>query len=118
VSVLELRVSDLEGAASFYRDVVGVPLHLDDAGPDAPHYEAWWPPTPQTDHLYLAFWAEADPERRSRLSLGFAVDDLDLVHERALAAGVSVLSPPADFEYGRQSRYLDPDGNEVSISKR
>jgi predicted enzyme related to lactoylglutathione lyase len=118
VSVLELRVADLERTAQFYRDVVGVPLHLDDAGPDEPHYEGWWPPTSQTDHLYLAFWAEGDQEKRSRVSLGFAVDDLDEVHRRALSGAVSVVSPPADFEYGRQARYLDPDANEVSISQR
>jgi predicted enzyme related to lactoylglutathione lyase len=119
LSVLELRVADLEGAARFYRDIVGVPLHLDDAGPDAPHYEGWWPPTSSTDHLYLALWEESDPQRVSRVALGFAVDDLEAVHERAEARGdVTVKSPPADFAYGRKAIYLDPDGNEVSVSQR
>lgn len=34
VSVLELWVAELERTAAFYRDIVGVPLHLDDEGPD------------------------------------------------------------------------------------
>lgn len=117
--MLELRVADLERAASFYRDVVGVPLHLDDAGPDAPHYEGWWPPTSETDHLYLALWEESDAQRISRVAVGFAVDDLEAVHARAVARGdVAVTSAPAAFAYGRKASYLDPDGNEVSVHQR
>lgn len=118
LSVLQLFVADLENTAAFYRDVVGIDLGLDDEGPDAPHYEGWWDATEDRDYLYLAFWGEPDAAKRTRLSVGFLVNDLDVVHARAVAAGISVLIPPGESPYGRRAEYLDPDGNRVSVGQR
>lgn len=116
--MLELFVGDLERTVSFYRDVVGMALSLDDAGPDGPRYEAWWPATADRDYLYFAFWEASAPDARTRLSVGLLSDDLEAVHRRTEAAGVEVTSPPADGPYGRRAEYVDPDGNRITVGQR
>ena len=46
------------------------------------------------------------------------VDDVDAVHARALAAGLSPEAPPRDAEWGERYFHItDPDGHEVSIAR-
>ena len=48
----------------------------------------------------------------------FYVSDVDAVHARALAAGLSPSMPPRDAEWGERYFHLsDPDGHEISIAK-
>jgi predicted enzyme related to lactoylglutathione lyase len=41
---------------------------------------------------------------------------LDRLHEQAQNAGVTVLHPPREEPWGLTARYLDPDGNIVSMT--
>ena len=46
------------------------------------------------------------------------VDDVDAVHERALAAGLSPTMAPADAPWGERYFHIDdPDGHEVSFAR-
>src|SRR5439155_27136168 len=49
--------------------------------------------------------------------LGFMVDDLGLIHERLLRAGVEVVSVPEEKPWGRTASFRDPDGNEVGLTE-
>lgn len=65
-------------------------------GPGAERGGAFW-----------TYWSLARPE------------DVDAMHRRALAAGVSVLAPPADQPWGeRELRLAHPDGHVFRISSR
>ena len=46
------------------------------------------------------------------------VDDVDAVHERALAAGLSPTMAPSDAPWGERYFHIDdPDGHEVSLAR-
>ena len=110
-----LRVRDLGASARFYREVIGI--HLRDAGrlDEETHREYSW-----TDGEYLhfaLFRAVPGAETRS-VELAFYVDDLDLAHAQATAAGAEVASMPQDQPWGRTATYRDPDGNVVGLTQR
>ena len=100
-----LRVRDLEASARFYRDALGVPLHPDEEGT---HHEYSW----HEPYFHFALFP-AEPEEPG---LGFAVDDIDAAHERAVAAGATVVEPPRQQPWGRSARYRDPAGNQVELT--
>ena len=48
----------------------------------------------------------------------FCVDDVDAMHERALAAGLSPSTEPADAPWGERYFHLrDPSGHELSFAR-
>jgi uncharacterized glyoxalase superfamily protein PhnB len=52
------------------------------------------------------------------LSVMVRVDDADRHHERATAAGATIVSPPTDYEYGeRQYTAEDPGGHRWTFSQ-
>jgi len=54
-----------------------------------------------------------------RTSFYIYVNDVDLMHQRALEMGAKEVFPPADMDYkDRQSGIIDPSGNYWWISKR
>ena len=69
-----------------------------------------------TFHFAL-FPAAPGAETRS-IEVSFYVDDLDLAHRQATAAGAEVASMPQDQPWGRTASYRDPDGNVVGITQR
>jgi DNA-binding transcriptional MerR regulator len=73
-----------------------------------------------TDSFFLLTIEQAPPERQGGWScLGFSVDDLDAVHQRALEAGASEVHPPEDFAWKPRSSVVDdPAGNRVQLSQR
>lgn len=55
----------------------------------------------------------------SRVSVWFAVDDLQATFERVVALGAEVKYPPTDKPWGaRLAAVLDPDGNTLGLSQR
>ena len=45
-----------------------------------------------------------------------ALSDVDLIHERAVAAGLAIVHPPTDEQWGvRRFFFRDPDGNVVNV---
>ncbi|MGI8771882.1 MAG: VOC family protein [Acidobacteriaceae bacterium] len=60
-----------------------------------------------------------DPAKVARMFLRYFVPDVDSVHQRAVAAGATVVMEPADQFYGeRSSGVTDPCGNTWWISKQ
>ncbi len=59
-------------------------------------------------------WLGGEPARplASTVSLYVVVDDPDVHHERAVAAGATIVRPLEDMEYGsREYSVRDPEGN-------
>lgn len=76
-----------------------------------------------TDSFYLLTIEPQTPESPNypgrNACLGFYVDDLDSVHQRALAAGGTEVQPPKEFEWKpRTSLVDDPSGNRLALMKR
>ena len=124
IVLVVVEVADVERSAALYRDGFGVDLHLSDhhGGPhgdddrwtSGQHAACSW-----TDGAYLHFAlypAKGDGPTRN-VQLGFHCDDLAVAHERALAAGAALVHPPRDEPWGATARYLDFDGNVLSLTQ-
>ncbi len=123
LTFIALNVSDLSASLHFYKDLLGSPIQasnhdeeLDDPWYGGEHAAFSW-----TDgaFLHFAIYPANEPHRPISQSaqIGFHVDDFDQVHERMSASNVTIVQSPRDEPWGRTARYLDPDGNIVSITQ-
>jgi catechol 2,3-dioxygenase-like lactoylglutathione lyase family enzyme len=123
LTFVALTVSDLQRSARFYRDLLGIPLQ--DATHDSEKQDPWYggehAAYSWTDgaFIHFALYPQREPQRpvATAAQIGFHVADFDLVHQRVLASGAEVVSEPRREPWGKTARYLDPDGNIVSITE-
>jgi predicted enzyme related to lactoylglutathione lyase len=112
LSFVSLQVRDLDAAASFYEERVGL-RRASFSPPHAVVFEtetitfAVREPLPETDldsgqpGLGIALW--------------FAVDDAQALHDQLAEAGVTILNDPFDGPFGRTFTFQDPDRYAVTI---
>lgn len=112
-----LYVRDLEASAAFYRDVVGLPFKLRDAG-----YTEFV--TGKTRFGLLERTRASALIRRAPTEGGpagevlFLVDDVDAEAERLRGLGIEFLSGPVDRPWGHRTLHLlDPDGFVVELAQ-
>ena len=104
-------VSDLARAASFYRDVLGLPQEVYSE-------EGKWAEF-DCGNITLALKAgEKLPEVITGGRIVLAVDDIHAAHEEMRKRGVRVVSEPQDYSVCWAMEILDPDGNLVILHKR
>ena len=122
LSVMILHVAELGRSLHFYRDLLGIPLEPGFNDPaDDPWYGGQHVELSYRDGAYLHFAlfpVKADARATTGAELGFHVDDLTVVHERAVAGSAKVLHAPRREPWGLTARYEDPDGNIVGITSR
>lgn len=117
-----LNVSDLRRSLEFYRDVIGVPLHVasHDAELDDPWYGGDHAATSWTDgaFMHFALYPVREPNRpvSTGAQIGFHVADFDAAYTRLMDSGHRIVQEARDEPWGRSARILDPDGNIVSIT--
>lgn len=142
ISHIAVGVSDMERALAFYRDIVGLDVHVDhleDVRVDnvAPYqrravYMSWGD---RTHRMFLVLDSQEgasapapkDFSQRGIHHFAFAVDNLDAIHDRAAAAGVPVVVSPVTMEAGnilnpldisvRTTFLKDPDGNIIQLDQ-
>ncbi|MGO9200647.1 MAG: VOC family protein [Limisphaerales bacterium] len=104
-------VSDLARAASFYRDVLGLPQEVYSE-------EGKWAEF-NCGNITLALKAgEQLPEVIAGGRIALAVDDIHAAHEEMRKRSVRVVSGPHDYSVCWAMEILDPDGNFVILHKR
>lgn len=114
---INIGVNDLEEARRFYESVFAVELTQERHGDGPLHLFAAFGSWP-SDRFFLLnlIDAERDPYRSGRADFGFLVDDLDAAHQRAIDAGATEISPPADWPgMPRGSTIVDPSGNLIKL---
>lgn len=111
-TALSLNVDDPEASAAFLRDHFGFAEQMSADG-----FVSLAHPTAGLNVVYLrAGLASFKPDhmkghRADGLLLAFVVPDVDAEHERLVAAGVPVLTPPATEPWGeRYLQVMDPNG--------
>jgi len=122
LTVLTLGVDDLHRAVRFYRDGLGWPTD-GIVGEEFEHGAVAF--FPLHGGVTLALWARDDlahdsgvprgPASPTEFSLGHNVDsrdEVDVVMERARAAGATIVKPAQDTFWGGYAGYFqDPDGH-------
>lgn len=111
ISAVTLGVNDMAASVGFYR-ALGFEVLYGGEGADFTSFRVGDgflnlqldPELPAVEHVWGRFivW----------------VDDVDAVHRRALAAGLTPSFPPTDAPWGERYFHLrDPQGHEVSIAR-
>jgi predicted enzyme related to lactoylglutathione lyase len=112
---MTIHADDVPTAIAFYSQVFGAEYIAEIS---SFQFGAW-----NTDSFYL-LTIEPQPSDGSNYPgrnacLGFYVDDLDSVHQRALDAGGTEVHPPKEFEWKpRTSLVNDPSGNRLALTQR
>ena len=119
-----LEVADVDRSYRLYTEAFALDLHVDDhEGVKHGEGDRWisgrHAATTWKDGAFMHFalyQAKGDGPSRGA-QIGFAVDDIDAAHARAVAAGAEVIHAPRDEPWGPTSRYRDPDDNIVSLTQ-
>ena len=109
VQMIGLYVTDLDRCVDFYR-ALGIPLKVDAHGSYHHAEHSFHDP-----YFHFALFPK---EAAREPALGLFVEDLDAAHERLVGMGAQVDRAPYVAPWGREARYLDPDGNLISITER
>lgn len=101
--------------ASFYRDIVGIPLKDEAHGDSLPHYGC------TLGDLHFAIHPVATfPDRRHAVgAVKFALNvfDIKALVDRLAAEGIQVLYPPHDTGFFQSTAINDPDGNYIEFTQ-
>src|SRR3989475_7525357 len=98
---------DLDRGRAFYRDVLGLPLLLDEG--HVIHFDAG------TVRLAIHRCPPGEGRETPEGFVVFAVDDLPAVYEDLRRRGAEFLGPPANRPYGRVAYLHDPEGHEIGF---
>ncbi len=113
---IALQVRDLERAAAFYEDRLG--LRRAPFGP--PHAVVF--ATAPVPFAVRDLQPGTDLDDAGRPGLGVALwlhsTDAQVLHDSLEAAGVPIVTPPFDGPFGRTFAFADPDGYVVTIHDR
>ena len=116
-----LEVQDVDRSAALYREAFGVDLHPgadNEAAGDrwlgGRHAAYSWY---EGAYLHFALYQAKTNESTRLAQVGFSVLDIDGAHAHAVAAGATVLHPPRPEPWGATARYLDYDGNVISLTQ-
>jgi uncharacterized glyoxalase superfamily protein PhnB len=116
-----LRARDPDALIRFLVDVIGFTQTVVYRDGDAVHHaELAWPPgggimlgpSPEGEAVH----ASLRPGSFSAYVVSDAVDAVDALHDRAVAAGATIVLAPYDTDYGsREFALEDPEGNRWSF---
>lgn len=113
VSAVLLVSRNAERLATFYRDVLGLPLVVEQHDDQPPHWGC------TLGDLHFAVHPADDDHAPGvgAIKLAFAVFDVDEVAERIEAGGVGLLYAPKDLGWCKMTAIRDPDGNYIELTE-
>jgi catechol 2,3-dioxygenase-like lactoylglutathione lyase family enzyme len=115
LSVVLLLARDTSRTASFYRDVLGLPLMEEEHGDRPKHYACRLGSIYFTIQLADDLAGPAPAKGYDFLQLCFTVTDLDAFTLRLEELKIVPLHAPRQFEHTTFTTLLDPDGRHVRV---
>lgn len=113
---INVGVRNLEEAIAFYEAAFGVSFEVGDVDGRPVHARLQFGEGDSFFLFNLRQRGADDPHRDHISAFGFVVDDLDIIHQRAIAAGAREHFGPMDQEgLPRHSRFEDPSGNRIAL---
>jgi predicted enzyme related to lactoylglutathione lyase len=100
-------VADMDQAVAFFRDTLGLTLSF-----QTPYWSEF-----ASGSTKLALHPASPKNPAGKVQLGFSVPDLQSFFVRASASGLVFTQPPTQEEGALLARFLDPQGQEISISQ-
>ena len=109
LGIVILHFTNLPQAREFYAETVGLPV-IDAQSDD--HFV-----TLQAANSLVGLSAEPGAPAAGTTEIGFEVGDVDGTYRDWKAKGVTLLSEPGDFPFGRSFDAQDPEGHRLNIYK-
>jgi predicted enzyme related to lactoylglutathione lyase len=116
LSAVLLVSRNAERLAAFYRDVLGVPLEVEQHDDNERH----WGCTLGDLHFAIHPVEDFDEDPSTgvgAIKLAFAVFDVDEVADRIEGNGVGLIYPPKDLGWCKMTAIRDPDGNYIELTE-
>ena len=112
ITAVILTSNDPERLAEFYRDVLEVPIELEDHG-GVKHYGC------ELGELHFAIHPAPKGTRSGSgtVAFGLQVFNLDAFLKKLTSAGVNPLFPPGDRGFAKMTAINDPDGNMIYLTE-
>jgi predicted enzyme related to lactoylglutathione lyase len=111
LGIVILHVKDFNAARDFYVNTLGLPV-VPEMSDD--HFVTVQPAC----ETQIGITAEPGiVDGQSSTEIGFEVHDVDMLYQEFQHKGISLLSAPQDFPFGRAFDAQDPDGNKLSLYK-
>lgn len=115
LSAVLLISKNADKLASFYRDIVGIPLEVEQHGSTEKHYGC------ELGDLHFAIHPASNFAGKKcdtgAIKLAFTVFNLYSFVERIKSAGVKIEYEPKDMGFAIMTALLDPDGNYVEFTQ-
>lgn len=108
LNLIAIRAADPDRSAEFYR-LLGLTFtkHRHGTGPE--HFVS------EEGAFVFEIYPRGDGLGTTATRLGFRVASLDTTMAALASAGVQVITPPAQTEWGYRAVVLDPDGHRVEL---
>ena len=102
-----VTVDDLDGAVENYRAVLGLDVVMN---------HGWIATLADPDHRHQISLMTHDATAPVNPSVSIEVDDVDAAHDAAVQAGLTIIHPLSDEEWGvRRFFFADSKGNVVNV---
>jgi catechol 2,3-dioxygenase-like lactoylglutathione lyase family enzyme len=116
-----LLTGDFSAAVHFWRDIMGLSLHMQDEGLGYAYFDLGKTGLEiMARSAFAATLAESSPPLEAtgrQVVLNFRVDDVDAAYTSLIALGATPLAPPVDRPLwrARTAHLADPDGHVVEL---
>jgi predicted enzyme related to lactoylglutathione lyase len=109
-----LQVRNFSASRTFYTELLGLPIDERFNAPDFVLFD--------TNSIPFALSAaKVNMDETSQPGLGITLwidcDDVDELHSKLVAAGVTIIRPPFDSPFGRAFIIADPDGYQFTVNE-
>lgn len=113
IDAVLIDAANAERLVTFYRDLIGLPLKIEQHGETEPHWGCF------VDGIHFAIHKKEEPTTpvQSTYSISFQVDDVDQTIRDLKTHAIEIELEPQDRDFGRLAAVRDPNGNLVYFHK-